>query len=280
MKRCKIGGFIASAIVVMSPLSGHSQVSDPIFVEFDPTRFEDSARVTHELLPLEPGRKWVLEGTTIDDEGDKEIRRIEFYVTGLTKKIDGISTTVAYINDYSDGELVESEIAFYAQDKDGNVWYFGEYPEEYENEKFVAAKAWIHGFEDAKAGLSMKASPAVGEQSYYQGWGPAVGWSDFANVMELGQESCVPVACYKDVVVIHESNLTEKGAFQVKYYAPGVGNFRVGWTGNDAAQEELELVEFVTLDAGALAKLNARALALEKRAYEISDVYKQTAPAE
>ncbi|MFC3323229.1 hypothetical protein [Mesorhizobium cantuariense] len=280
MKRVQLGGVIAAALFVMSPLIGYGQASDPIFADFDPKNFDDLAKIDNKLLPLTPGKKLVLEGKAIDVEGDEETHRIELHTTGLTKKIGGVRTVVVYTNDYADDELVESEISFFAQDKMGNVWFFGEYPEEYESEVFVAAKPWIHGFEDAKAGLYMKANPTVGEGSHYLGWGPAVEWNDFAKVKEVGQENCVPVACYKDVVIIDESSLSEKGAFQVKYYAPGVGNFRVGWKGDDAAKEELELVDFVQLDADALAKLNAGALALEKHAYEISEVYKQTLPAE
>jgi hypothetical protein len=96
----------------------------------------------------------------------------------------------------------------------------------------------------------------------------------------MGTETCVPVECYQDVLVIAESSLGEMDAYQLKYYAPGVGEVRVGWKGEDATQEELELVEYEQLSPGALADVRAEALEVEKHAYEISDVYKQTSPAE
>jgi hypothetical protein len=75
--------------------------------------------------------------------------------------------------------------------------------------------------------------------------------------------------------------LDEQGAFQLKYYARGVGNVQVGWRGDDTTQEELELVEFSELDGETLAEARAEALTLEEHAYEISeDVYVHTAPAE
>ena len=81
-------------------------------------------------------------------------------------------------------------------------------------------------------------------------------------------------------MVIAETSLEEQGAFQLKYYARGVGNVRVGWRGDDQSQEELELVDFRQLDSEALAEARAAALELEKRAYEISPgVYAHTAPA-
>src|SRR4030067_3784774 len=133
--------------------------------------------------------------------------------------------------------MIEKEIAFYAQDNDGNVWYLGEHPEEYEDGKFVAAPTWIAGLAEARAGIKMMAEPQPGMPSYFQGWGPAVGWTDYAQVEQMGQETCVPVDCYKDVLVIAETSLGETGAFQVKYYARGGGGGRVGWRGGDGSQE-------------------------------------------
>ena len=278
MKRVQFGGTMVALLMVLSPQLGHSQAAEPVFADFNPDNFSNSTTVTNNLLPLTPGTFLANEGTAKDADGDDEPLRIEFTTTGLTKMIGGINTVVVLIDDFADGELVETELAFFAQDNDGNVWYFGEYPEEYESGNFLGAKAWIHGINEAKAGLYMKASPAVGDASYYQGWGPAVEWDDFSRVVEIVEEVCVPVACYKDVVVMEEGNLSEKGAFQFKTYAPGIGDIRTGWKGEDANQEELHLVEFVNLDADALVEVNAKALELEKRAYEISDVYQQTAP--
>ena len=81
--------------------------------------------------------------------------------------------------------------------------------------------------------------------------------------------------------MIAESGQGELNAFQLKYYARGVGKVRVGWSGADATQETLELVDLVQLGPEALAQIRAEALELEKHAYEISqDVYGRTQPAE
>jgi hypothetical protein len=251
------------------------------FRDFDPANFSNSTDINNEWMPMEPGTRWVHEGTAVDDEGNNLNRRIEFTVTGLTKEIAGVRTVVAWIVDYNDDEIVEKEIAFYAQDKDGNVWYLGEYPEEFENGEFVKASPWIHGIEDARAGIKMVTEPALGMPSYFQGWGPAVDWSDYGQVDQMGQETCVPVDCYQDVLVIAESSLGEVDAYQLKYYARGVGEVQVGWKGEDATQEDLKLVELVQLSPEELAEIDAMTLELEKHAYEISKgVYDQTAPIE
>jgi hypothetical protein len=257
-----------------------SESPEPAFMDFAPDNFSDSTNIDNEWMSLKPGTRWVYEGTTVED-GEEIAHRIEFTVTDLTKEIEGVPTVVAWIADYSDGELVELELSFYAQDNDGNVWYFGEYPEEYEEGEFVAAPTWIAGLIDAKAGIKMMADPQQGMPSYFQGWGPAVEWSDYAQVDQMGQETCVPVDCYQDVLVTAESSLDETDAFQLKYYARGVGEVRVGWRGADATQEELELIELVQLSPEDMADVRAQALDLEKHAYEISQhVYGRTPPAE
>ena len=257
----------------------NDETAEPQFPDFDPASFESSTTINNEWMPMQPGTKWVYEGTAVDDEGNNVDRRIEFTVTDLTKEIEGVRTVVGWIEDSTNGELTEKEIAFYAQDNSGNVWYFGEHPEDYENGKFIEAPTWIAGFQDAKPGIVMMAKPQVGMPNIYQGWGPEVDWSDYGRVEQMGQETCVPADCYKDVLVNAEANLTEKGAFQLKYFARGVGEVRVGWKGNDETKEELQLVEYKQLSPEELAEIHAQALELDKHAYEVSpDAYGETPP--
>jgi len=248
--------------------------------EFDPEKFDRPTTVDNAWWPLNPGAQFVFEGFT-DAEGTRVPRRIVHTVTDLTKVIAGVRTVVVFDRDYHGGQLVESELAFFAQDNEGNSWRLGEYPEEYEEGKFVNAPAWIHGVEGARAGIAMQAAPQLGTPSYSQGWGPAVHWTDRARVSQTGQKVRVRAGSYEDVLVIEEFNQEEPNAFQRKYYARGVGNIRVGWRGDDALKEELELVERRQLDAAALAQVRGEALALEEHAYAVSkDVYAHTAPAE
>jgi len=247
-------------------------------LELDHNNFDDSTAIDNQWLPMRPGTQWVFEGTTNED-GELIPHRLVFTVTDLTKEIDGVSTLVAYIEDYSSDELVEAEIAFYAQDNDGNVWYLGEYPEEYEDGELVHAPAWIAGIDGSKAGIKMKAEPRLGAPSYPQGWAPSVEWTDRGQVYKMAQNTCVPVNCYADVLVIDEFSQEEPGAFQQKYYARGVGTIQVGWRGEETQQEELALVDVVHLDPQALAQAREAALALEQRAYDVDqDVYGQTLP--
>lgn len=249
------------------------------YEDFDYDNFDRPTNIDNDWLPLRPGTQWVLEGSTF--EGGRRVQhRVVSTVTDLTKVIDGIRAVVAWERDYAADQLVETELAFFAQDNDGNVWHFGQYPEEYENGEFVEAPAWIAGIENARAGIAMKADPQLGAPSYSQGWGPAVNWTDRAQVYRTDQRSCVPVDCYEGVLVMEEFSREEPGAFQLKYYARGVGNVRVGWRGDDPSKEVLKLTKLVQLGPEALAQVRTEALKLERRGYEISmDVYGRTQPA-
>lgn len=255
---------------------------EPVFPDFDAGNFDNPTVIDNQWVPMQPGTMWAYEGTALDEENNSTIdRRIVFIVTDLTKEIDGVRTVVAWIEDFTDGELGEKEIAFYAQDISGNVWYFGEHPEDYENGEFIEAPTWIAGFEDARPGIVMMANPQLGMPNVYQGWGPKAEWSDYGRVEQMGQEACVPVDCYKDVLVNAEASLTEPGAFQLKYYAPEVGEVRIGWRGDDPTQEQLEMVEYRQLSLDELADVHAQALELEQHAYEVSpDAYGETPPME
>jgi hypothetical protein len=255
--------------------------ADKKWEDFDPSSFAHSTQVNNPWMPLKPGTRFVYEGTTIQDDGTTVPHRVEINVTDLTKEIGGVPSVVTWDLDYSDNELVEAELAFYAQDDEGNVWRMGEHPEEYDAGEFVAAPTWLHGIQEAKAGIMMQANPQVGTPSYAQGWAPAVDWTDRGQVDQFTQ-TCVPVECYEEVLVIAETSASEPDAQQLKYYAQGVGNVRVGWRGaGEKTQEVLELVKIEYLNPEALAQVRAEALKLEKHAYEASrEVYGQTPPAE
>jgi hypothetical protein len=252
--------------------------------DFERARFDKSStHIDNKYLPLKPGSKLIYKGSAIP-EGEKTRvkRRVVSTVTDLSKWIDGVRTLVIWERDYTAGKLGESEIAFFAQDKAGNVWLLGEYPEEYENRKFVDAPTWISGQKGAHAGIAMLANPKVGSPDYAQGFAPPpVEFVDRARVYKKGQKTCVPVKCYKNVLVIEEFEKGVPGVFHLKYYAPKVGLVKVGWRGaKEEEKETLALVKRQQLSSKALASARKTALKLDNRAYERSgEVYGKTPPA-
>ena len=265
-------------------------------VRFAPGAFSRPTRIDNRFLPLLPGTQLVFEGGA---EG--EPHRIVFIVTGLTKVIAGVRSVVVWDRDFGAGELLESELAFFAQDDRGNVWNLGEYPEEFEDGAFVGAPStWIAGVDGAEAGVHMLANPRPDTPWYLQGYAPEIDFLDCAKVVEadaatnpqgfvpgVGFVDCGrvdrsqtnPFACFEEVLVTkEESPLEDPGEFQLKYHAPGVGIVQIGPIPDPkgTAEETLVLVGHRRLDGRALARVNDAALALDRRGCRFSEVYRQT----
>jgi hypothetical protein len=248
--------------------------------DFSPSRFGPrSYNVTNAWFPLKPGTQLVFEGSALDGE-ERVSRRAVWTVTDLVKSIAGVRSTVIWERDYVNDELVEAELALFAQDKAGNVWHLGQYPEEYEEGKFVASPTWFHGIKGAYAGIAMHANPRVGTPDYQQGYAPPpLNWVDRGKVSKKSVMTCVPAGCYH-ALLIREFETGVPEAFQLKYYSRGVGNVRVGWEGaEDQDHEELRLVRIVHMKAQGLTNARDAAMKMERHAYQVSKaVYGKTPP--
>ena len=236
------------------------------FEQFDPSNFDHPEAIDHAWWPLRPGMQSVFEGQT-EEDGKRLPHRLVFTVTNLVKEIGGVRARVILEIDYSGGKLVEKELAFFAQDKSGNVWLLGEYRETYDHQ-LVGGRIWnVNNPEGAKAGILMPADLRPGTPSYSQGYAPPpFYWTDRGRVSQTGQKVKGPTGTYDDVLVIEEFDAEHPGAFQLKYYARGVGNIRVGSRGKDEASETLDLVKTGQLSPKDLAEAQATALEMEKRA--------------
>jgi hypothetical protein len=268
------------------PLTGTTE-------EFERAQFDNPTQIDNKYYPLNPGTQWEYEGSSIVEDGSREEHRIVYTVTDLTKVIDGVRTLVVYDEDWHAGVLLEPEIRFHAQDNDGNVWYFGEYREENNLEgKLVEPRAWVPDQKGAREGISMLAEPRLGTPSYAQGYAPPpVEWIDRGRVYKMDQKTCVPVDCYENTLVIEEFERNKPGAYQLKYYAPGVGEVRTGWRGEkEEERESLRLEEHQQLGPEALAKVREKAIELDRRGYDppkvgpfwkyTKEVYSHTQPVE
>jgi hypothetical protein len=174
--------------------------------------------MNHLYFPLKSGTRFIYESQTEDG-----VERTEIEVTGATKVILGVTTVVVRDQVSLDGVLIEDTFDWYAQDKDGNVWYFGEDTKEYENGVVVSTKGtWEAGVNGAKPGIIMRAEPRVGDsyrREYYAGEA-----EDMAEVIKVGAADSVPYGAFSDLVVIREWTPLEPGVEEYKYYAPGVGH--------------------------------------------------------
>ena len=245
------------------------------------SNFSDPTVIDNRYFPMPPGREYVLEGTA-DRGGGQLPHQVIITVTDLTKVIDGIRTVVVWERDVNEGKLFETELAFFAQDDDGNLWNLGEYPEEYnEKGKFKGAPStWISGLSKAQGGIHVPGDPQPNSPSYLTGFAPKVDFIDGARVEALNRQACAGVGCFPNVLVIDEWNMTPGDGHQLKNYAPGVGILRIDPRGGDE-EESLVLKSVESLNVKKLAEVRQQALRLDKRGYEHGGKdYAQTPPIE
>jgi hypothetical protein len=255
-----------------------SAIAENSLEHFNAKNFDRSTVIDNAWYPLKPGMKYVWDGYAVDEEGDEEAHSTACIVTDLVKEIAGVRTVVCWEKDIVDKEMEESELMFLAQDKKGDVWLLGEYPEEYGDGKFEKQASWIHGCKDGHAGIIMKKEPKLG-MTYSEGWAPSVEYTDNAIVYQVGQKIKVPAGTYDNVIVIDETDNETKGAHHLKYYARGTGLVHIDWRGKKTDQEKMDLVKVGKISPEEMAKAREAALKLDKHGYEVSkDVYAQTKP--
>ncbi len=96
---------------------------------------------------------------------------------------------------YVGGELVEDTRDWYAQDRRGNVWYFGENTKTLRNGKVTSTEgSWAAGRDGASAGIVMEAHPKVGDM-YSQEYAPGVA-EDRGKVLSLDAAATVPYGSF------------------------------------------------------------------------------------
>jgi hypothetical protein len=198
--------------------------------------------VDNPYFPLEPGTTWIYEGKT--PEGTE---RVEDTVLQKTKRVMGVECVVLRDRVWLNGELIEDTLDWHAQDKEGNVWYFGEYTKEYENGKVVSTEGSFEaGEEGALPGIIMPADPKVGDsyrQEYYKGEAEDMAEVISANGSGLNDAVSTPYDSFsKDVLVTKDWNPLEPDILEHKYYAPGIG--LIGETKVTGPKEKVELIDF------------------------------------
>jgi hypothetical protein len=265
------------------PASGEDPKPPPCktAAQFDPANFPNPPKIDNQWNPLAPGMQIVLAGEAHGGSGLVP-HRVVSTVTDLTKVVNGVTAVVVLETDTNQGAPVKSKLAFQAQDNAGNLWSLGEFPAEFDDKGNFerAPNTWISGLSDAEPGNLMPGNPQLGMPEYLLGWSPDIDFLGCAKVYKMQQKTCVPVGCYDSVLITEEwSPLQPESGRHRKYYAPGVGNVRVGAVGDPEA-EELVLVKVNSLSPADLAKARAEALKLEQHAYQVSPkLYGHTPPA-
>jgi hypothetical protein len=202
-------------------------------VELDPAAF--TTEIDNPWWPMKPGSRWAYRET--DTEGANQ--KVVVTVTGRTKRIaNGIEARVVHDVVTEDGEFVEVTDDWYAQDRDGNIWYLGEATTEYENGKPISQEGSFEaGADGAEAGIIMPAQPEPGmtyRQEYYRGEAEDVG-----AIVSLDQQAEVPAGHYEPVLMTNDTNPLEPNVNEFKFFARGVGPVLAVSVSGGSDREEL-----------------------------------------
>jgi hypothetical protein len=181
----------------------------------DPANFV--AVVDNPYWPLAPGTGYHFRGVRgTAPQTDDEV------VTHRTEKILGIACTVVRDTVSQGGRPIERTLDFYAQDKQGNVWYMGEDSFELKNGRFAkASDSWRSGVDGGKPGIIMPADPKPGD-SYRQEYYPPGEALDQARIVGTSGAVTVPYGTFEHSLVTSEFSPLEPQTEQ-KYYVSGLG---------------------------------------------------------
>jgi len=212
---CGSSGKGAVTTAESNPAPPPWEIKGAYTTSIDPANFVST--IDNPYFPLVPGTAFHYQGTK---DGTKQTD--DMVVTGQTKQILGVPATVVEDTVSEKGKAVERTFDWYAQDKQGNVWYMGEDALELRNGKLVpASDSWESGVKGALPGIIMPGNPQPGAV-YRQEYFPAGGALDQARVIRTDASASVPAGTFKPVLATEEFSPVEP-QFERKYYAAGVG---------------------------------------------------------
>src|SRR5262245_496416 len=198
----------------------------------DPADFV--ATIDNRYFPLEPGTAFHYKGVE-----DGKPRTDDMVVTDQTKQILGIKATVVEDTVSENGKPVERTFDWYAQDKDGNVWYLGENSLEMRNGHLQrASDSWEAGVDGAQPGIIMEGDPQRGDV-YRQEYYPPGDALDQAHVVRLDGKMKVARGSFDRVRVTDEWSPVEP-QMERKSYVAGLGEIEEHVT--EGGKEHYELV--------------------------------------
>jgi hypothetical protein len=229
---CGSSGDKSSSEAEQSGTNTFPQTSEP--ANLNPADF--TTNIDNPYLPLPVGARWEIRVT--DQEGLVQHETIT--VTDQTKQIaDGVTARVVSDIVREDGKIAERTADWYAQDSDGNVWYFGEDTADIDLEtgKADTSGSFEAGAKGADAGIAMLAHPEAGmtyREEYYKGHA-----EDRSRVLALGQQAEVPYGHFSDVLLTEDYSPIEPDVLELKFYAKGIGQVLAQTASGGSEREEL-----------------------------------------
>lgn len=177
--------------------------------------------VENPWFPLRPGDTWRYRGVKDGVRMTDVVR-----VAARTKRILGVATRVVHDVVRVNGRPEEETDDFYAPDRHGNVWYFGEETKTLApNGKVLSTEGSFEaGVGGARVGVLVPGHPHVGQvgrQEFFKGEA-----EDRFRVLDLRARVSVPFITSRRALRTREWTPLEPGVIDNKYYVKGVGNVR------------------------------------------------------
>jgi hypothetical protein len=228
---------VLTALALALILPGAAAAHDPDYTtDLGRDRCTFATTGSNPYFPLWPGYALVLEGEEEDDES--ELVEISSTITVLpeTEMVDGVLTRVFEERELEDDELVEVSRNFAAICREtGDVWYFGEDVDIYEDGEIVSHDgAWRAGQNGAEPGILMPGNPLIGAR-YFEEVAPGVAL-DRGEIVGMGEEVTVPAGTFTDTLETLGTTPLAPEEIDEKVYARGVGVI---------VDQVIELVEIV-----------------------------------
>jgi hypothetical protein len=182
----------------------------------DPASF--TSTVDNPWFPLQPARTLVYVGVK---DGTAAVDVVA--ASRRTRVVDGVRTRVVEDRLYLGGVLKERTADYYAQDRCGNVWYFGEDTAELDRLGRVVdtSGSFLAGADGAQPGVVMQAHPQLGRtfrQEWYRGEA-----EDVFTAVGLDVRVTVPYGSFRHALRTRETTALEPGVVDNKYYVRGIG---------------------------------------------------------
>jgi hypothetical protein len=228
------GGNAGSDKVDGSPGSSTDLPQGAEPVDLDPRDF--TTRIDHPYWPMDPGMRWTYRET---DQAGAELK-VVVTVSDQTRKIaNGITARVVRDTVTEDGKIIEDTFDWYAQDKEGNVWYLGENTAEFEDGKLITKEGSFEaGVDGAMPGIILPADPRHGmqyRQEYYKGEA-----EDNGEVLSTDEMVQAPIGQFDNALLTKDTITIEPNVQEYKLYARGVGLvLTLGVSGGLGSREEL-----------------------------------------
>jgi len=213
-----------------SPTNTLPQSSEPS--NLNPADF--TTEIDNPYWPMPVGARWHVHVSNPQGESLQET----ITVTYKTKRIaDGVTARVVHDVVYDHGKPSEITDDWYAQDREGNIWYFGENTASIQNGKKDTSGSFEAGRNGADAGIAMAAQPAVGltyREEYYKGHA-----EDRTKVLALDQQVQAPAGHFTGAILTDDTSPIEPDVSEYKLYAKGVGPVVAVSVSGESEREDL-----------------------------------------